>query len=107
MKENALLTLLQKELESDLQYPVNGAELYARVQARVSYLLAHDFQRLIQLLYRIDVDERKLKQWLKDKEGKDAAAIISTLIIDRQSEKLKHRQHYREDNSNPDNEEKW
>lgn len=46
----------------------------------------HDFNKLVQLLYRVDVDETKLRSMLK--EADDAAVLIANLIIQRQIEKI-------------------
>ena len=105
--DNALITLLQKELLTDLRNPLSEKELRLRIQERVNELIEHDFGKLLSILYRIDVSEQKLKQLLRSNSDKDAAAIITGLIIERQMEKIKSRRdtpHY--DNLN-DTEEKW
>lgn len=51
-------------------------------------LINTDFHALVQLLYRIDVDEKKLKQVLVDHTGTDAASIIADLVISRQLQKI-------------------
>ncbi len=105
--DNALITLLQKELLTDLHNPLSEKELRLRIQERVNELIEHDFGKLLSILYRIDVSEQKLKQLLRSNSDKDAAATITGLIIERQMEKIKSRRdtrHY--DNSN-DTEDKW
>lgn len=49
-------------------------------------LILNDFNKLVQLLYRIDVDEAKLKTLLKD-SNEDAAELIAKMIIERQKKK--------------------
>lgn len=58
---------------------------------RINELLQHDFHALLNILYRIDVNEEKLKSLLKSQPGTDAAALITRLIIERQKEKLRSR----------------
>lgn len=53
----------------------------------IRHLILHDFNKLIQLLYRVDVDETKLKTLLKDSK-EDAAELIARMIIDRQIKKI-------------------
>ncbi|HWJ91042.1 MAG TPA: hypothetical protein VNR87_08005 [Flavisolibacter sp.] len=53
----------------------------------VNYLLVHDFNLLIQLLYRVDVDEEKLKKLLQEQPHTDAAVLITDLLIQRQKQK--------------------
>ena len=51
-------------------------------------LILNDFEKLVNLLYRIDVDENKLRQLLNDSDSEDSAKIIAALIINRQIEKI-------------------
>ena len=53
----------------------------------ITELINNDFHALVQLLYRIDVDEKKLKQLLQQHPGSDSASIITDLIIRRQLQK--------------------
>ena len=57
----------------------------------IHFLLVHDFSRLIQILYRIDVNEIKLKQLLREQPQTDAAVLIADLLIERHLEKMKAR----------------
>jgi hypothetical protein len=105
--DNALITLLQKELLTDLRNPLSEKELRLRIQERVNELIEHDFGKLLSILYRIDVSEQKLKQLLRSNSDKDAAAIITGLIIERQMEKIKSRRDTRHYDNLNDTEEKW
>lgn len=76
---------------------------------RVNDLILHDFNRLILILYRLDISEDKLRKLLKDKTPDDSIAtaeIICGLIIERQIEKLRSRKHYPPD-ENINEEERW
>ena len=55
----------------------------------IHYLFMHDFSKLVQILYRIDVNEAKLKQLLQEQPQTDAAVLIADLLIERQLEKIK------------------
>lgn len=72
----------------------------------INNLIKVDFPHLIQLLYRIDVSEEKLKQLLKDRPDEDAGKIIATLIIERQIQKLQARKQEK-NNTADDVEESW
>jgi len=63
-------------------------EILEQLISLVNELINTDFHALVQLLYRIDVDEKKLKQLLKEHEGVNAASIIAGLIIKRQVQKI-------------------
>lgn len=72
----------------------------------INELIKTDFQALAQLLYRIDVDEKKLKNLLRQYEGADAAPIISDLIIKRQIEKIETKKQFG-NNKNTGADERW
>jgi hypothetical protein len=61
----------------------------AELATYINDLIVHDFNKLISILYRIDVDEEKLKRVLKENKDKDAGIVIAELIIERQSQKRK------------------
>lgn len=46
-------------------------------------LINNDFSKVVQLLYRIDVSETKLKNVLHDHPNENAAHLIADLIIER------------------------
>jgi hypothetical protein len=45
--------------------------------------IQHDFNKLMQLLYRIDVSEEKLKYILQLNPNEDAAKLIAAVIVER------------------------
>jgi hypothetical protein len=65
----------------------------------INDLINNDFPKLVNILYRVDVDEKKLKQLLKENPGTDAGRIIAEMIIERQIRKIRSREeHKRQDN---------
>lgn len=67
-------------------------DLRQQLKTYINHLILNDFNRLVQLLYRVDVEEKKLKQLLKAEPGKDAATLITNLIIERQQKKKESRE---------------
>jgi len=51
-------------------------------------LIDNDFPKLIQILYKADVDQYKLKELLETVEGKSSAEVIADAYIARQMAKL-------------------
>jgi hypothetical protein len=81
--------------------------LFEALCAAINDLIGQDFNRLMSILYRIDVSEQKLRQWLVDNKGTDAARIIAHLIIDREKQKIRTRQGFADGNSAIPDEDKW
>lgn len=55
---------------------------------KINELINSDFEKLVQLLYRVDVDEMKLKKMLQENAGMDAGKMIALLLIERQQQKI-------------------
>ena len=91
VKENFLA-----ELESE-------DELLKRLTIYIQELIDTDFQYFLWTLYKIDVNEKKVKETIK-KDPQNASEIIAKLIIERVKEKIKTREEYRDkdDNSKED-----
>ena len=51
--------------------------------AYINDCINHDFNKLVQLLYRIDVSEQKLKTILQSHPNEDAAKLIAEVIVAR------------------------
>jgi len=51
--------------------------------AFINDCIKNDFNKLVQLLYRIDVSEEKLKSILQSHPNEDAAKLIAAVIIER------------------------
>jgi hypothetical protein len=68
-------------------------------------LINHDFEKLIYVLYKVDVSEKKLKNVLNVSNA-DAASVLADLIIERQLQKLESRRIFKKDDEIPEDE-KW
>ncbi|MBL7778816.1 MAG: hypothetical protein JNK66_11060 [Chitinophagales bacterium] len=62
---------------------------------RIDELIHRDLEKLKWILYRIDVNEKKLHEMLKNSET-DAATIIADMVIQRQIEKAESRKKFGE-----------
>jgi hypothetical protein len=49
----------------------------------INECIKHDFNKFVQLLYRIDVSEEKLKYILQLNPNEDAAKLIAAVIVER------------------------
>jgi hypothetical protein len=89
-----LIPAINQSLQLELQENISLERLEEILAAYVNELIQSDFQTLVSLLYRIDVNEIKLKNLLKDNIEKNAGKIIAGLIIERQLQKIKSRQQF-------------
>ena len=67
---------------------LQNEELLQQLANTINQMILNHFDQLIQLLYRIDVNEMKLKTILKENPNEDAGMIIAKLIIQRQIQKI-------------------
>ncbi len=68
-------------------------DMERKLAALVQYLLDHDFERLLNGLYRIDVSEEKVKAVMA--AGDEVALNIARLIVEREMAKVQTRAKYR------------
>lgn len=85
---------------------IQKAEIKEHLILYINHLLLHDFNKLVQILYRVDVNEQKLKELIKLNQSTDAAIIITELLMQRQEEKVKAREGFEPNNNIPEND-KW
>lgn len=101
---------IQKELQSILGLETTHTytlqDLKELLAKHVNNLLQNDFEKLVNLLYRIDVSEKNLKELLAKNPKQDAGDIIAVLIIERQLQKIRSRQQFKT-NDDFDGAEKW
>lgn len=67
------------------------------VSKHVEVLLDSNPALLMSIIYRIDVAEPKVQHVFEEEHGGELAARLTELIIERQLEKVRLRQHYQND----------
>jgi len=73
----------------------------------INQLINNDFNKLILILYRLDISEKKLKQLLAESTGANAGNLIAALIIERQLEKLQSRRQFKQPGDSIPEEDRW
>jgi hypothetical protein len=73
----------------------------------INHLIGQDFNKLVLILYRVDVSEKKLRQILAESPQTDAAILIADLLIQRQLEKIRSREKFRKDEKDIPEDDKW
>ena len=94
--ETGLIALINKQVQTEFGEEVSLHDLHKKLAIFINDLIENDFQRLIDVLYKVDVDENKLKQTLQKEATKNAADTIATLIIEREVQKLQSRKEFKE-----------
>ena len=107
MEHAELIRLLNNELAIDFSENIAFSELHSHLSSYINQLIKNDFDKLISYLYRIDVNEQKLKTLLQQSPQEDAGNLIATLIIERQEQKIKTREQFSQRDYDFDEEEKW
>ena len=85
---------------------LNDDLLIQQLADYINQLILVNFERLVQLLYRIDVSEATLKYLLKENPAEDAGRIIALLIIERQIQKIKFKKEMSENERDDGGEER-
>jgi hypothetical protein len=103
----SLIPVLKETLQLDLPENISYEVLQEKLSAYINHLIQADFDKLVSLLYRLDINEVKLKKLLKEYPGEDAGKIIADLMIERQEQKIKSRQQYSKRDDNIAEDDKW
>ena len=103
---------MEEDIEKWLQKINNELPLFEKHDLKehlityINYLLLHDFNKLIQILYKVDIQEQKLKKLLNDHPQTDAALLITDLLVARHEEKIRTKEQFNTNKDIPE-EDKW
>ena len=73
----------------------------------INDLILRDFEKLVFVMYRIDVNEAKIKSLLASKKDTNAAELIADAIIERINQKKVAKELYKQQHHAESTEEKW
>ena len=82
----SLISIISKDF--DIPDNLSESHLRAAMVDAFAYLIDNDFPKLIQILYKADVDQYKLKELLETVEGYSSAEVIADAYIARQKAKI-------------------
>lgn len=98
----ALIQELNKCIEKDfdvtsgqLPVPTNQNEVKEKLTRIISYLLDKDFNRLLNIFYRIDLDEKKVAATLSLESPDKLPEKLAELVMERELKKAETRIRYR------------
>lgn len=104
--DNIFLVKQQLSPEFNIQEDGSWEEWMNQLAVRINAMILSDFTGLVNLLYRLDVSEPRIRAVLSDQAGSDAGSLIAALMVERQLEKIRTRELYRSAKDIPDDE-KW
>ena len=78
-----------------------------KLAAYLNHLAAHDVEALVQVLYRVDVPEKEVRQLLQQQPGTDAGLLLAGLLLKRHGEKKALRDQLRRNDNDIPEEERW
>lgn len=107
IKNDDIIPFINKDFSLELNRNLSEDELASLLAAHINDMILHDLPKLIQLLYRVDISEKKIKQTLADNKNYEAGMIIARIIIERQKEKAKTRASFKQDFSGNSDVERW
>lgn len=82
------------------------SEQFNQLVRAIDELVVHDFEKLVRILYRVDVNEARLRNLLQTHPEADAGRIIAELLLQRELEKRKSRERFRQAEEDT-GEERW
>ena len=85
----------------------NETNFFDFLTEKINFLIINDFNKLIFILYRADINEQKLNRLLAENKKEDAGKIIAALFVQRQLEKIKSRKENIANSNNDSQEERW
>jgi hypothetical protein len=93
--------LLRKQIEESLalrpdlvEQTESEEELLQLIERLIEELINHDFEKLLLILYRLDVSEAKVKKAIDDSGPALASRRIAELILAREKAKIHTREKY-------------
>lgn len=97
------------EKETGLVFATSSSmdALQTALAEHINDLIINNFEKLLYLLYRIDINEKSIKYLLKKPAQNTAGETIAKAIIDRQMEKIGLRKYHTPPTDIASEEEKW
>jgi hypothetical protein len=94
MNEEFSLGELQNELPIEGIKSSSFEDLNEKWTLYFNYLIQNDFPKMLNLLYKIDISEEKLKRKLKESPDVPAGKIITSMVIERLRQKIRSRKEF-------------
>jgi hypothetical protein len=97
-----LTALVVQDFDPERTEPVFTEEqLLELLGEQIAYLIEHKLEFLMSLMYRLDVDERKVDYALSPAAEELPHIALAKLVLERQKQRIFTKRHYRQ--QHPDN----
>ncbi|TVP49015.1 MAG: hypothetical protein EA341_10080 [Mongoliibacter sp.] len=95
MVAEEVLSILKKDFDLPVETKVADEDSLFRLLVPIVHrMLDREFERLLQICYRIDIGEEKLKKILHESPPENMAEELTRAMIDRQVQKIEIRKKY-------------
>ena len=101
--ESAIIQSISSEFNLKKENP---KDFMRELAEAINHLVENDFFRLVQILYRLDISESRLKEMLAEHTDRDAGCTIAALIVEREAQKKLSREQFKRNDDIPEDE-KW
>lgn len=98
--QTATLIVRDFEMEATAE-TLEEADLLQLLADQIAYMIDHRLEFLLSLMYRLDIDERRVNAALSPFSEEPANLALARLVLDRQKQRIFTKKFYKP--SNPDN----
>ncbi|GHB44702.1 hypothetical protein [Mongoliitalea lutea] len=88
------VVLISKDFHLELGEFMSYEELLSKLTKEVTFLLNKDFEKLLQICYRVDLGELTLNRLLHETDPEHMSEEIAKSLINRQLQKIELRRKY-------------
>ena len=72
-------------------------ELREKVKSVIDHFLQSDFEKLLHIMYRLDIDESLFKAVISGTYGNDVSGKLADIVLERELKKMETRKRYKDD----------
>lgn len=92
--------LIARDFEMEIsEETLTEADLLQVLADQIAYWIDHKLEFLLSLMYRLDVDERKVNAALSPYAEEPANLSIARLVLERQKQRIFTKKYYKQQNS--------
>jgi hypothetical protein len=98
--ERQLVYLLTQDLRLEDghfdPFTLNLDTIRERIKVVIDHCLQHDFERLLNAMYRLDIEESEFEKVISGAYGNDISGKLTDILLKREFQKVQTRKRYRE-----------